>query len=187
MDPATSNTVIAIATAVNVVVTTIYAIFTWRLWQETRRQAVLTGQQAAQTREMFEATHRPWISIEPFQQYAFADSSVRLAFRLRNHGSSPAVVTRWVRRWDFASGPPEPLAPEAGDGVSWCIFPGGTGEALEIVFGDPQGVWQRGTRFEVAALYHGADGRPRQTRLIATLRLKGLETFILDAFWHEAY
>jgi hypothetical protein len=47
MDPATSNTVIAIATAVNVVVTTIYAIFTWRLWQETRRQAVLTGQQAA--------------------------------------------------------------------------------------------------------------------------------------------
>src|SRR6266446_1947190 len=90
MDPATSNTVIAIATAVSVLVTTIYAIFTWRLWQETRRQAGLTGQQAAQTREMFEATHRPWISIEPFQQYAFADSSVRLAFRLRNHGSSPA-------------------------------------------------------------------------------------------------
>jgi len=50
---------------------------------------------------------------------------------LRNHGSSPAFVTRWVRRWDFASGPPEPLAPETGDGVSWCIFPGWTGEALE--------------------------------------------------------
>jgi len=49
------------------------------------------------------------------------------AFRLRNHGNSPAFFTRWVRRWDFASGPPEPLAPEAGDGVSWCIFPGGTG------------------------------------------------------------
>ncbi len=78
MDPATSNTVIAIATAVSVLVTTIYAIFTWRLWQETRRQAGLTGQQAAQTREMFEATHRPWISIEPFQQYPFTDSSVRL-------------------------------------------------------------------------------------------------------------
>jgi hypothetical protein len=50
MDPATSNTVIAIATAVNVVVTTVYAIFTWRLWQETRRQAGLTGQQAAPPR-----------------------------------------------------------------------------------------------------------------------------------------
>jgi hypothetical protein len=31
MDPATSNTIIAIATAVTVVVTTVYAIFTWRL------------------------------------------------------------------------------------------------------------------------------------------------------------
>jgi hypothetical protein len=186
MDPATSNTVIAIATAVNVVVTTIYAIFTWRLWQETRRQAGLTGQQAAQTREMFEATHRPWISIEPFRQYDFSTSSVRLAFRLRNHGSSPAFVTRWVRRWDFASGPPQPLAPEAGDGVSWCIFPDGTGEALEIVFGDPHGVWQRGTRFEVAALYHGTDGRLRRTRLVATLRIKGSDTFDLDAVWHEA-
>jgi hypothetical protein len=112
MDPATSNTVIAIATAVNVVVTTIYAIFTWRLWQETRRQAGLTGQQAAQTREMFEATHRPWISIEPFRQYDFSTSSVgwpsgcgitgaaRPSSPAGSGGgtSRPARPSRWPRR-----------------------------------------------------------------------------------------
>jgi hypothetical protein len=182
-----SEAIIAGATVVNVAVTAVYAFFTWRLWQETGKQAKLTEQQAAQTRDMFEATHRPWVSIEPFQMYPFTNSSVRLAFRLRNHGSSPAFVTRWVRRWDFhASDPPVVLGPDAGDGVSWCIFPDGVGDALEITFGDPLGVWSRGTRFEVAALYRGADGRVRRTRLVATLYVKGLESLVLGNVWNEA-
>ncbi len=186
MDANTSNTVIAVATAVNVAVTAVYALFTWRLWQETRRQAELSRQQAAQTREIFEATHRPWVSIEPFQLYAFTDSSVRLEFRLHNHGPSPAFVTRWVRHWDLDLSDRPPLTAESGESVSWCLLPNGTCEALEIRFGDPMGVWQRGNRFEVAALYLGADGRRRSTRLVATLRLKGEQTFDVDNVRHEA-
>jgi hypothetical protein len=59
-------------------------------------------------------------------------------------------------------------------------------EALEIRFGEPQGAWSKGSRFEVAALYHGAGNRLRHTRLVATLRVKGQETFDLDNVKHEA-
>jgi hypothetical protein len=186
MDQATSNAVLAVAAVLTVVITAVYAVFTILLWRATRRQAQLAAQSAAQTREMFEATHRPWVSIEPFQLYAFTDSQVRLEFRLRNHGPSPAFVTRWVRHWGLDSSDRPPLTADRGEHVAWCVLPGGTADALEIKWGDPHGVWQRGNRFEVGALYQGADGHLRRTRLLATLRVKGEDTFDLDGVKHEA-
>jgi hypothetical protein len=135
----TSDSIIAVATVCTVIVTAVYAFFTWRLWKETQRQAELTGQQAKPTREMFEAAHRPWVSIEPFQLYPFTNSSVRLGFRLHNHGSSPAFITRWVRHWDLDSSDRPPLTAASGEHVTWCVLPNGTCEALEIVFGNPGG------------------------------------------------
>jgi hypothetical protein len=200
MSPVTSEQIIAGATVVNVAVTAVYAFFTWRLWLETRRQAELTKQQAEltkqqaglakqqaeQTRDMFESTHRPWLSIEPFQRYPFTGSQVRLEFRLRNHGPSPAFVTRWVRHWDLDSSDRPPLTPERGEQVTWCVLPGGISEALEIKFGDPGGVLMRGSRLEVGALYRGADERVHRTRLVATLRVKGQDSFDLESVRHEA-
>ncbi len=186
MDQATSNAVLAVAAVVTVGITAVYAAFTILLWRATRRQAELAAQAAAQTREMFEATHRPWVSIEPRQLYAFTESQVRLEFRLHNHGAGPAFVTRWVRQWDLDSSDRPPLTAESGEAVSWCVLPSGSCEALALRFGNPQGVWRGGNRFEVAALYHGADGRLRRTRLVATLRVKGQEDFDLESVRHEA-
>jgi hypothetical protein len=187
MDEVTSTTVIAVATAVNVAVTMVYAYFTWRLWQETRREAELTGQQAVQTREIFEATNRPWLSIEPFQEFAFDGGSVKINFRLRNHGTSPAFVTHWIKHWDLPS--PEDvlrLTDSPGEQVSWCIFPNGEGRARQIEFGDPRGAWNRGSRFLVGVRYHGPDQRPHSTRLVAILRVTGIQDFRLEDVSHQA-
>jgi hypothetical protein len=186
MDQTTSNAILAIAAVVTVLITAVYAGFTMLLWRETRRQARLAAEAATQTREMFEATHRPWLSIEPFWLYTFTGTQVRLDFRLRNHGSSPAFVTRWIRHWDLDSSERPPVTAERGEQVAWCVLPGATADALEIKWGDPQGVWMRGSRFEVGALYHGADGRLRQTQLVATLRVKGEDAFDLQDRKHAA-
>jgi hypothetical protein len=65
-------------------------------------------------------------------------------------------------------------------------MPNGSCEALPIKFGDPRGVWSRGSRFEVAALYSGADGQFRRTRMVATFHAGGMEGFLLDDVRHEA-
>jgi hypothetical protein len=56
-----NGAVVAIATVLNVLVAIVYAFFTWRLWRQARHQAT-------QTRAMFEATNRAWLSIEPLQR-----------------------------------------------------------------------------------------------------------------------
>ena len=43
-----------------------------------------------------------------------------------------------------------------------------------------------GSRFEVAALYRGADGHLRRTRMVATLHARGMDGFDLDDVRHEA-
>src|SRR2546425_9619449 len=90
------DAVVAVATVVNVLVAIVYAFFTWGLWRQARHQA-------SQTRAMFEATNRPWLSIEPVRQFGFSEAGVRLDFRLRNHGHGRRSRTRgssdgaWVR------------------------------------------------------------------------------------------
>ena len=75
--------------AVTAIVTAVYAIFTIFLWGATRRQANLT-------REIFEATHRPHVSIEPRVLHPAHPGFIRLEMHLRNHGSVPAQITEWA-------------------------------------------------------------------------------------------
>ena len=82
-----NGAVVAIATVLNVLVATVYAFFTWGLWRQAQHQA-------NQARAMFEATNRPWLSIEPVQRFGFSESGVRLDVRPRNHGPRAAFQTR---------------------------------------------------------------------------------------------
>jgi hypothetical protein len=51
-----SGAVTAIATAVGAMVTAIYAFFTILLWRVTKEQAAIT-------RHIFEASHRPYVTV----------------------------------------------------------------------------------------------------------------------------
>src|SRR2546422_4444160 len=86
-----NGAVVAVATVLNVLVAIVYAFFTWGLWRQAKRQA-------RQTRAMFEATNRPWLSIEPIRRYGFSESGVRLDFHFRNHWHRPAVADTWGLR-----------------------------------------------------------------------------------------
>jgi len=60
MGEATSNTVIAVATVVNVLVTAVYAFFTWHLWRQTRVAAdAAREEQPGQRRGRPAAAHLP--------------------------------------------------------------------------------------------------------------------------------
>lgn len=72
--------------AVLAIVTTVYAFFTVLLWRATNRQAKIS-------RQIFEASHRPWLtlSIRSVQWLAFG-------VRLKNEGTVPACNARWTAR-----------------------------------------------------------------------------------------
>jgi len=70
------------------IVTAVYAVFTILLWWATRRQAALT-------RQIFEATHRPELAIRPYLRFAANPGYLRLDFELTNHGPLTATVTNW--------------------------------------------------------------------------------------------
>lgn len=60
MDEVTSNTVIAVATVVNVLVTVVYAFFTWHLWRQTRVAADAARRGADASVESTAVAPRPW-------------------------------------------------------------------------------------------------------------------------------
>lgn len=88
--------------AVMALVTTVYGFFTILLWRVTRRQADaaaeqarLTREQADLTRTIFEATHRPEVSVDPIFRESANPGYVPLRFKLTNHGRMTAVITQW--------------------------------------------------------------------------------------------
>lgn len=86
-----SGAVTAMASAAVVVVTTIYAYFTIRLWQATKTQAEIT-------RLIFEAGHRPYVSVMVRQLIPFIEECqghLKGTVVIENHGSVPAAITAW--------------------------------------------------------------------------------------------
>jgi hypothetical protein len=166
-----NETVIAVATAVNVAVTAVYAFFTWRLWQETRRQAGLTEQQAQATaeqtritRQIFEASHRPVVGLTGSNEnYVEAANFYRLDFEATNNGQVPAILaeSRLVVRREA-----DMLLERVVPGRGRCIFPG-KGAALE--FGGTKGGVILGAAgavdVELTVSYTGFDDVIRTSRL----------------------
>src|SRR5207245_1759476 len=95
------------------IVTAVYAVFTILLWWATRRQAALT-------RQIFEATHRPELAIRPYLRFPADPGAVRLDFELTNYGSLTATVANWsavIRQGDTLLAESEPFA------GNLCVFP----------------------------------------------------------------
>src|SRR2546425_5007664 len=137
------DAVVAVATVLNVLVAIVYAFFTWGLWRQVRHQA-------RQKRAMFEATNRPWLSIEPIQRFGFSESGVRLDFHLRNHGHGPAFADSWVLRWGLGPSDGGPAPRDAGFAVTWCVLPAADGWAkpLDLVSDAARGASSPGVRVE---------------------------------------
>src|SRR5207245_4549344 len=106
--------------AVMAIVPDVYAVFTILLWWETRRQAALT-------RQIFEATHRPELAIRPYLRLPADPGTVRLDFELTNYGSFTATVTAWsavIRQGDTLLAESAPFASQL------CVFPHAKQDAL---------------------------------------------------------
>ena len=175
------DAVVAVATVVNVLVAIVYAFFTWGLWRQARHQA-------RQTRAMFEAANRPWLSIEPVRQFGFSEAGVRLDFRLRNHGHGPAFADSWVLRWGLGPNDRAPAPKDAGVAVTWCVLPSADAWAklLDLVSDAARGAWSSGIRFEAAVYYRGADTREHWTRAVGLLKITNDDAFVIDDALHEA-
>lgn len=176
-----NGAVVAAATVANVFVAVVYAVFTWGLWRETRRQAT-------QTREMFEASHRPWLSIEPIRRFGFSMSGVRLDFRLRNHGQGPAFADVWLIRWGLAPNDTGPVPKAAGTAVNWCLVPNGEtwAKPLDLMADAAREAWLLGVRFEAAVFYRGAGSEEYRTRLVGLLKVKNDDSFVIEDVVNDA-
>lgn len=105
MGEGTSNVVIAVATVVNVLVTAVYAFFTWRLWRETRPAALTAAGQIRLTRVEQGLRLRPYVAIE-----AEIDFPGRGAFAFRFNSRGQFLLTsggsrdgRGSIRWNNSS------------------------------------------------------------------------------------
>ena len=67
-------------------VTTVYAFFTVLLWRATNRQANIS-------RQIFEASHRPWLSLKLGQGRPTPRRTMTVS--ITNEGSNPALITYW--------------------------------------------------------------------------------------------
>lgn len=169
-----NGAVMAIATVAGVLVAAVYAYVTLRLWTATREQARLT-------REIFEVTHRPWLSIEPVQRFGFSEVGVRLDFQLRNHGTAPAVVTGWGLRWGLHPQDTDPAIPTTG--VRWFIVPQAAEWAipLDLRSDAAAAAWRSGVRFDATVAYQGTGPARYATRLLGTLRVTNHDAFVVES------
>ena len=77
--------------AVTAIATVVYALVTIPLWLATRGQAKIT-------RHMFEAGHRPYVSMMVRQLIPFIEehqAHLKGTVVVENHGSVPAAITAW--------------------------------------------------------------------------------------------
>jgi hypothetical protein len=129
--------------AVTAIVTAVYAVFTILLWWATKRQAALT-------RRIFEASHRPhvslWVSdedrgfapaVDALRVNAITENvgagvdTLRFNAIIENVGTAPAEVTKWEVSGSLMDpdGGQEPVAPTGGEKtrellLGTCLFPG---------------------------------------------------------------
>ena len=74
--------------AVVAMVTTVYTIFTILLWQATRTQAEIT-------RQAFEASHRPFLSVRAEEPTDRVNNRLLFNLVFETHGLVPATITAW--------------------------------------------------------------------------------------------
>lgn len=74
-------------TAAGVIVAAVYVVLTHTL-------AAAAKQQAKITQQTFEATNRPWLSINLMHSWDHDD--LRFTATLENHGPVPAVLVEWI-------------------------------------------------------------------------------------------
>jgi len=111
-----SGAVTALAAVAGVVITAIYTLFTIGLWRQTKRQAEIT-------RNIFEASNRPYIILiceEPTDTESSGHFSFNISFQ--NKGTVPAHLTQWQidakimdldANWDSVA-PIDPLSTPVG-------------------------------------------------------------------------
>ena len=107
MDEVTSNAVIAGATVVNVVVTMVYAFFTWHLWRETRvaadaatKSADASVESTAIARQALVDVQRAYMFVKAFRTDADLEHGRVVRWRIvtewENFGQTPAVDVRLI-------------------------------------------------------------------------------------------
>ena len=191
--------------AVIAVATVVYTVATIALWKATKRQATatreqaeLTRQQAALaaqqielTREIFDATHRPEISVRPYiDKSAPANPGfVLLGFELHNHGQMAAIVTEWaaaLMREDNALGSAEGLRGQL------CVFPDAKEDmpAIEVKGSRAASLWPAGNAAAVylhaKVGYRGTSGSKNyMTAIHGRFVVTDPMTFNLDRVEHE--
>lgn len=177
-----SEAVIALATVVGVLVAATYAFFTWRLWQETRRQAELT-------KDIFEATHRPWVAIHPTLKVGAIQARARLDFRLRNYGTAPAIVTSWSASASWRDSVLETEEPGS-SAISLCIFPEGEEWAppLVLIREGAMAAWLDDPPIQLRATvtYRGPAEARYSTSLSCDLRVTSDTDLRIENSQHEA-
>ena len=161
----------AVVTLVVVVVAAIYAVFTRRLVSAARTQAEASLKQAQVTQRMFEASHRPYLNVQPSRMLFLGRENFVFAFSLRNRGSLPAALVGWhatlSRNGETVA---ERRRDEADAGVT--IFPGYSHE-IEFQLGSGSGVVEpppSSLEIEVVVEYRGVPESHYTTRLSADTR-----------------
>ncbi len=166
--------------AVTAIVTAVYAFFTILLWWATRRQAALT-------RQIFEATHRPELAIRPYLRFETNPGFLRMDFRLINHGSLAATVTDW--KASIRQGETQ-LATSAPFRGLLCVFPHAEEDALpfEAKGQEARAAWDNNppVYLDAAVGYRGSSPRGNySTRLRGRLRITGQLEFRLEEVEHK--
>ncbi len=152
--------------AVMAMVTAVYALFTILLWWAT-------SQQAALTRRILEASHRPYVNVLP-QAPAFHDGHIHFVFHLENRGTVPAMVTRWQVSVRYR-GQAVPIERGESRDVVRVVFPSGAQERLGLVrVVEPNGLRLPGRPgqvmlVEASVAYHGVGGRQFSTEVLMEL------------------
>ncbi len=160
-----SQAVLVLVGLVGLVVAGLYAYFTWGLWVETTHQVNVTQQ-------MFEAGHRPWLSVESDWAAPPSPTSMSIDSILQNHGTVPAMVTRW---WVKVHQGQRHIAEHDTKGaeISLCVFPGRHEKTKPVLISsdDAQRVLASPEHLRVDATvkYQGLGGRQYSTRVVAHL------------------
>jgi hypothetical protein len=167
-----AEAIIAWATAVNVLVTAVYAFFTWGLWRVTSRT--------------FAASHRPYVEIFSGHERvtAGAGTSHKFTFGFKNHGSVPARMVHWDLgiRQDGESRVDKHADAGVEDTVACAIFPGAAGvevpaltELLPVTPGENLSV-------EAKVTYQGLDARSYTTllRTVVIMTATAVQYFLVE-------
>lgn len=146
MGEPTSNTVIAVATVVNVLVTAVYAFFTWRLWRETRvaadaatKSADASVESAAVARQALVEVQRAYMFVKGFRADADLEHGQVVRWRIvtewENFGQTPAVDVRLISMHEkIPRGQPQefrfPAAVDFTDGADTVTAPMAPGSGM---------------------------------------------------------